>query len=572
MKRTIAKMAVLLGFLLSLNAPEAKSAQQADLVITGAEIYTVDDCRRWAHAMAVSKGNIVFVGDDAGARAYVGPATEKIELHGEMILPGFHDSHVHPVESGIELSHCRLDDAAVAADILKRIAAYTKENPSSKWILGGGWSLPLFPDANPKKEDLDAIVSDRPAFFASQDAHSAWVNSAALKLAKIDRNTPDPPLGRIERNANGEPSGTLRESAVEMVSNLLPKHTESECLDGLRRALQMANGFGITSMQDAHCSEEFLQAYSDLANKGALTARIVAALYVDPQKDAGQVADLIQLRQKYLSSMVRPTSAKIFADGVIESHTAALMEPYSDKKESIGILNFAPDQMKSIVAALDKAGFQIHVHAIGDRAVNEALNALEFAKTENGVNDSRHHIAHLELVQATDIPRFRKLNIVANFQPFWAYRDPYITQCTEPLLGAQRTARLYQIGSMFKTGAVVAAGSDWSVTTLNPLDAMQVAVTRMGLNDTTGPAWLAEERVTLPEIISAYTINGAYVNHQEKVTGSLEAGKAADFVVLDKNLFTIALQDIHKTKVLMTYLNGRPVFKAATLARVVQQP
>ena len=393
-----------------------------------------------------------------------------------------------------------------------------------------------------------------------------------MKLAKVDRNTPDPPLGRIERKANGEPSGTLRESAVELVGNLLPKHTELECLDGLRRALLIANGFGITSMQDAHCSEEFLQAYSNLAKQGELSARIVAALYVDPKKDASQVADLIRLRQKYLSSMVRPTSAKIFADGVIESHTAALMEPYSDKPESTGILNFAPEQMKSIAAALDKNEFQIHIHAIGDRAVNEALNALEFARNENGPNDSRHHIAHLELVQASDIPRFRKLNIVANFQPFWAYRDPYITQCTEPLLGVQRTERLYQIASMFKTGAVVAAGSDWSVTTMNPLDAMQVAVTRLGLNDTTGPAWLPEERVTLPEIISAYTINGAYVNHQESVTGSIAPGKAADFVVLDKNLFTIAPQDIHKTKVLMTYLNGRPVFKAATLARVVKQP
>jgi len=223
-------------------------------------------------------------------------------------------------------------------------------------------------------------------------------------------------------------------------------------------------------------------------------------------------------------------------------------------------LNFRTDQLNSIVEELDKNNFQVHVHAIGDEAVHQALDALELAKSKNGQNDNRHHIAHLELIEPTDIPRFRKLNVVANFQPFWAYRDAYITQCTEPLLGPKRTSHLYQINSVLKTGAAVAAGSDWSVTTMNPLDAMQVAVTRKGLTDVSGASWTPEERVSLPQIIAAYTINGAYVNHQERETGSLEVGKDADFVVLDKNLFEIDPSTLHKVRVLKTYFKGQPVY------------
>jgi predicted amidohydrolase YtcJ len=512
--------------------------------------------------MAVTDGKIVYVGEDKAARDLVGPATQQIALHGEMILPGFHDSHVHPIDSGIELALCRLDDASTRAEVLEMIKKYTKAHPDSTWITGGGWSLPLFPNASPSKEDLDAIIPDRPAYFVSQDAHSAWVNSKALKLAHIDKSTSNPPLGIIERNADGEPSGTLREYATELVGQLVPKPTMQERQEGLLRSLRMANGFGITSLQDANADEDSLKTYTEVANWRRLTVRVVAALHVNPSLGAEQIRGFVALRDKYLSPFVRPTSAKIFADGVVETHTAALSSPYTDKPNTSGMLNFRTDQLNSIVEELDKNNFQVHVHAIGDEAVHQALDALELAKSKNGQNDNRHHIAHLELIEPTDIPRFRKLNIVANFQPFWAYRDAYITQCTEPLLGAERTGRLYLINSVLKTGAVVAAGSDWSVTTMNPLDAMQVAITRKGLTDVSGSPWTPDERVSLAQIIAAYTINGAYVNHQEKETGSLEVGKDADFVVLDKNLFEIDPSTLHKVKVLMTYFKGQPVYKS----------
>lgn len=561
MYRTIAKVMVALSLFAACRPAQAGTPPQADLVVTGAEIYTVDGSRRWAHAMAVKDGKICYVGEDKDLLEMVGPATQQIPLHGEMILPGFHDSHVHPIDSGIELALCRLDDASTKAEVLEIIKKYTKAHPDSPWITGGGWSLPLFSNACPLKEDLDAIIPDRPAYFVSQDAHSAWVNSKALKLAHIDKSTANPPLGIIERNADGEPSGTLREYATDLVSELVPKPSMQERQEGLLRSLRMANGFGITSLQDANADEDSLKTYTEVANWRRLTVRVVAALHVNPALGAEQVKVFVTLRDKYLSPFVRPTSAKIFADGVVETHTAALSSPYTDKPSSSGMLNFRTEQLNSIVEELDKNNFQVHVHAIGDEAVHQALDALELAKSKNGQNDNRHHIAHLELMKPGDIPRFRKLNVVANFQPFWAYRDAYITECTEPLLGVERTGRLYQINSVLKTGAVVAAGSDWSVTTMNPLDAMQVAITRKGLNDVSGQPWTPEERVSLPQIIAAYTINGAYVNHQEKVTGSLEVGKDADFVVLDKNLFEIDPSTLHNVKVLMTYFKGQPVYK-----------
>lgn len=555
-------MAAFFSLCACLPAALADSPYNADLVVTGADIYTVDGARSWAHAMAVKDGKIIFVGDDRAVGEFIGPATEKLSLNGEMVLPGFHDSHVHPIDSGIELAHCRLDDAGSRAEVFDIIKKYVKEHPQSPWITGSGWSLPLFPDACPTRQELDALIPDRPAYFVSQDAHSAWVNSKALQLAHISRSTSNPPLGIIERTAGGEPAGTLRESATDLVSKIVPKPTREERQEGLLRALRMANGFGITSWQDASADEDSLKTYTELANWRRLTVRLVVALHVDPQRGPEQVSDFVGLRDKYLSPFVRPTAAKIFADGVVETHTAALSSPYTDKPETSGLLNFSTQRLNAIVEALDKNNFQVHTHAIGDAAVHQALDALELARSKNGLNDNRHHIAHLELIQPTDIPRFRKLNVVSNFQPFWAYRDAYITQCTEPLLGAERTGRLYQINSVMKTGAIVAAGSDWSVTTMNPLDAIQVAVTRKSLTDNSGPAWNADECVSLAQMIAAYTINGAYLNHQEKETGSIEVGKYADFVILNKNLFEIDPSTIHSVHVLRTYFKGQPVYKS----------
>jgi predicted amidohydrolase YtcJ len=538
-------------------------ASEADLVITGAAIYKVDAARSWASSLAIKNGKIVFVGDDNAAQHYVGSTTRVRKLHGEMMLPGFHDCHVHPVEAGMEQARCVLDAAESSDQTLSLISAYAKHHESDAWIIGSGWSLPLFADANPSKKLLDAIIPTRPAFFLSQDAHSAWVNTQALKIAGITKDSPDPPLGKIERDSTGEPTGTVRESAIDLFKKFLPEPSLDERKRGLLSALKMANSFGITSMQDARVTKEYLEAYRAVERDGQLHARIVAALYVDPERDSSQVNELISLRNAFSTDLVKPTSAKIFADGVMESHTAALLEPYQDKPEQSGTLNFPPDKLREIVSALDRNGFQVHVHAIGDRAVNEALNAFEQALSTNGSHDSRHQIAHLQLIKPSDIGRFKTLGVIANFQAFWAYFDPYIAKCTVPVLGEERTSRNYQLNSVHKTGAVMAAGSDWSVSSMNPLDAIQVAVTRKSIvsDGTAQSAWNPSERMDLADMIAAYTINGAYCNHEENLVGSLEVGKVADFIILNKNLFDVPVSEIHNVRVLETFFCGNLVYQ-----------
>jgi hypothetical protein len=534
----------------------------ADLVLRNGAVYTMDASRTWASAVAVSNGRIVYIGADAGAAAWTGPRTTVVDLEGRMVMPSFEDSHVHPVEGGIELGRCVLNDFTTPQQILDAVTQYATKNPTKPWVLGAGWQLPVFPNANPSKALLDAIVPDRPVYLAAADGHSAWVNSKALQLAGVTKATADPPNGRIERDAaTGEPSGTLREAATDLVAGKIPPTTPEDYVEGLRRALAMANRFGITTLMEANASEEILKAYAELDRRGELTARVVAAMATDPGRGVAQIPALVAMRSKYESRHLRATAVKLFADGVIESHTAALLEPYLGTDGDRGKPNFEPEALDRLVVALDREGFQVHVHAIGDRAIRMALDAFERARAANGVRDSRHHIAHLELIDPQDLPRFRRLGVIANFQPLWAYPDTYITDLTVPVLGPERSRWLYPIGSVAKTGAVVVCGSDWSVSSMNPLEAIQVAVTRRDPALAAGPAWIPEEVVDLPAVLAGYTINGAYVNFQERETGSIEVGKAADLIVLDHNLFDVPPSEIHRTKVLLTLLEGKEVYR-----------
>jgi predicted amidohydrolase YtcJ len=478
-----------------------------------------------------------------------------------MVLPGFHDSHLHAVSGGIELGQCDLHGLSTRDGVFAAIQECAARTPDEEWLVGSGWELTYFPGGNPNRSDLDRLSPDQPAYLASADDHSAWVNSRALKIAGVDANTPDPPNGRIERDPKtGEPTGTLRESATALVERHLPPLGPEEHAEGLERALRMANGFGITSLIEADANEPYLEAYAALARSGELTARVRISMTVDETKDESQVDDLREKRARFESAGLRADAAKIFADGVIESGTAALLEPYLGFGHR-GDLTFAPEVLDRLVARLDKEGFQVHVHAIGDRAIRQTLDALEKARAANGPRDSRHHLAHIELFHPDDIPRFRSLGVVANFQPLWVYADTYITDLTEPQLGPERSRWLYPIKSLVDSGALLAAGSDWSVSSMNPLDAIQVAVTRRDLNAGEGPPWIPEERVDLDTILAAYTRGGAYLQHQETLTGTLEVGKRADLIVLEKNLFEIPETEIHRVRVLLTLLDGKEVYR-----------
>src|SRR3954451_2208987 len=370
-----------------------------------------------------------------------------------MLLPAFQDGHVHLIDSGAELVYCTLYALTTARAIADSIRACALVPPDWAWIRGGGWQLPVFKSANPSKALLDQAVPDRPALLYAADGHSAWANSKALALANISKDTPDPPHGRIERDpVTHEPSGALREDAVSLVAKLVPERTGAELAAGLERAEKLANSFGITTVFSAATDEAELKTYTDADRKGTLTLRVIAAIHLDDPLPDSLLPKLRELRTRYATAHVRPTAVKLFADGVIESRTAALLAPYRGLQGNAGKPIYDPARLNDLAAALDRDGFQIHVHAIGDRAIRMTLDGFAHARARNGTRDARHTLTHLELMDPADIPRFRELGVIANFQPFWANGDEYLTKLTEPALGATRSRWLYPIASEVRTG------------------------------------------------------------------------------------------------------------------------
>jgi predicted amidohydrolase YtcJ len=542
-------------------AMSQSSHEEADILVTNGAIYTMDSARTWAQALAVKNGKIVFVGTTSGAQKFKGSKTKVVELNGKMVMPGLHDSHVHLIDGGVDLGTCALLDCKTRDAVFKKIKEFADAHKDLKWIRGSGWNLPVFKDGHPKKKELDDIVGDRPAWFESQDYHSGWANTKALELAGITKDTKDPEGGRIERDSKGEPTGCLRESAMKLVSQKVPEREDKEYFLGLERGQKLANSFGITSIQDAWTGDKLLNAYNQYDQQDKLTVKVTTAIEVKADGADEQIKQLLEKKKATKGKRLRVTSAKLFADGVIEACTAALLAPYRGRDGDSGKLLFTPEQMNNAVEKLASEGVQVHIHAIGDRAVRTSLDAFENAQKKNGGIELRHHIAHLEMVTAQDIPRFRKLHVCPNVQPFWAQQDAYIKDLTEPVLGKDRSQHLYPIGSLAASGAVLVAGSDWPVSSLNPFDAIEVSIRRREPGNTKISAWLPDEAADLATMLAAYTINGAYVQHQDKETGSLEVGKAADFIVLDRNLFEIPTEEIHSTTVLWTVLDGNEVHR-----------
>jgi predicted amidohydrolase YtcJ len=549
-------------FLLALSSPSP-----ADLVLRGGTVYTVDSARSWAQAVAVKGGTIVFVGTDLGAAPWIGPQTKVVDLHGELVLPGFEDAHNHALAGGIALGQCDLHDLPTRDGILQRVVECARARPSDPFLQGSGWLMSAFPNGLPTRQDLDRAVPGRAIYLESSDGHSAWVSSTGLARAHIDAKTPDPPNGRIDRDAAGVPSGTLQEEAMALVSSRLPEPSPEECRAGLARALEILNRNGITAVQMPiapafpPAPARSLETLRSAEGRGALSAKFVVALGTDPLKGPEQIDDLVRLRGEFTSPRVRPTAVKIFADGIIEAHTAAMLAPYADRPGEAGRPIWSKQALDAIVARLASQGFSAHIHAIGDRAIRISLDAIEGAG--RGPARLRHQIAHVQVVDPADVPRFVRIGVIANFQPLWAFPDPYIKELTTPLLGPERMGYLYPIGSILRSGAVVAFGSDWDVSSLNPLEGIQVAVTRQDPKNP-GEALLAAEAISLPEAVAAYTIGAAYANGLEEETGSIEPGKAADMVVLSADLFRIPVHTIARTKVLLTLLDGVPVFRDPT--------
>jgi predicted amidohydrolase YtcJ len=564
---------VLLVATLMISACERESVQKAspgvapqvaDTVLINGGIYTVDAKRSWAEAAAILDGVFIAVGSNSEIEALTGPATRTIDLSGNMALPGFHDAHVHPTMGGYAILGCTLEAETSIGDIIDKVTDCVAEGGDG-WLEGHAFDLGLFGENGPDKLPLDEIDTERPIVLWGSDGHSAWVNSRALELTGINSETQDPPLGVIERDEFGEPSGTLRETAQELVRAVMPTPTHEGNIKALSEGIRHLNSLGITSYIDAWVGLEDYQSYQAVDQAGELTARVVTSLTYESgfAKHHGDEFDQVLAgRNAYESERLSHDSIKLFLDGVLEGETAALLEPYVGKHGHSGKLIMNPEELATAVTRFDAMGLQVHMHAIGDRAVRSGLDAIEAARQQNGESDNRHHISHLQMIQIDDIERFASLNIAANFQALWAEPDDWIMELNLPVLGEERVQAMYPIASVERAGGRLVAGSDWNVSSANPLAAIEVAMRRQSPLTETGPVLNESERVSLPTMIDAYTINAAWLMHHEDKTGSIEVGKQADLVVLDRQLFEISATEISDTRVLLTLLDGEAVYTA----------
>ncbi len=550
------------------------SGAAADLAFVGGAVYTVDAARRWARAVAVKDGRIVAVGSDEDIRDHIGPSTDVMEIGDGLLLPGFQDAHCHPVVSGLEMLMCELHEIFDVDEYRRIVRTYAEANPSMSWILGGGWTMSLFPGGNPPASILDELVPDRPVFLESRDGHSGWANSKALEMAGVTAATPDPPDGRIARDASGAPAGTLHEGAMRLVSGVAPEPTQDDFHAGLLAGQRYLHALGITAWQDAIVDPvpqvNTLDTYLRATASGELTARVVGALWWNRGAGEEQIEGLVEARAKSRAGGFRATSVKIMQDGICENFTAAMIEPYLDAggapTENRGISFVEPELLKRVVTRLDALEFQVHFHTIGERAVREALDGIEAALAANGPSDNRHHLAHIQVVHPDDIPRFRELRAIANAQPLWAEHEPQMDELTIPFLGEPRWRWQYPFASLVRAGAVLALGSDWSVSSPNPLQLLHGAVNRTvppGYADIEGVSdepLLPEEAIDLPTAVAAGTMGSAYVNHLDADTGSIEVGKQADLALFDRNLFELPREEITTAEVLGTFVGGRRVY------------
>ncbi len=537
----------------------------ADLILQNGVVHTGSASRQLASAVAVSGGRIVAVGGNRDIGAHRGPATREIDLQGGMLLPGFIDAHCHPAEAGHGMTQCTLHHITGRAQTVSAIGEYAGSHPDRDWVLGGGWSMGDFPGGLPTREELDAVVSDRPVALTNRDFHGMWVNSRALEAAGIGDDTPDPDGGRIERDASGRATGMLQEQAMHLVFAVAPVATPADRVEGIRRAQAYYHGLGITSWGDALVDAAAQEAYTRLVGSGELTMRVRAMLGWDPAGDLGQLDELIQRRAVGNVGRLNCDEVKFFHDGVVENFTAAMIEPYLDADgeptSSYGLDQYDLDDLTRYVLACDAAGFQVHIHALGNRAVRECLDIFEHAIDVNGRRDARHHLAHLEFVDPADVPRLRQLNVTANVTPLWAQREDSVELLTLPLVSEAVARTIYPFGSIHAAGGRLAFGSDWSVSPPDPLEQLSTAVLRTDPRTASEPLF-AEQCLDLDTAIAAHTINGAYVAFTDDRTGSIEAGKLADLVVLDRDLFAGPLDQINRAKTLLTLSEGEVVHAA----------
>ncbi|MFB9311019.1 hypothetical protein BJY17_003163 [Agromyces hippuratus] len=545
----------------------------ADVLFTGGAVFTGTGQPIQGHVVAVTGDRITAVVPEAEAQALIGEGTRVVQLDGALLSPGFQDAHVHPIGAGVELLMCNLTETESAEEAVAAVKAYADANPDEAWILGGGWSMDQYPGGAPVRALLDAVVPDRPVVLSSRDHHSVWANTAAITLAGLDASTPDPVDGRIEREADGFPAGTFHEGAEHLFNDVRPGVAADFAYAGLLRAQDELLALGITGWQDAMIGsisgiESVDDVYRRAVAEGTLRVHVVGAQWWERDGGIEQVEQMIARRDELVAAGTTARyslgTTKIMVDGVAENQTAAMLTPYRDSHghdtDNSGLSFVDPAFLKQVVTELDAAGMQVHFHALGDRAVREALDAIEAARAANGPTDGRHHLAHLQIVEESETARFAPLDAVANLQALWATHEDQIDDLTLPFLQDGAEARQYPFGDLVRHGARLAAGSDWPVSSADPMDAIHIAVNRIAPGLDYEPLGGEHQRLDLETAMAAYTSGTAYVNHRDHDTGYIREGYLANLVVLEPNPFSLPQEEIHRATVTSTWIEGTSAF------------
>jgi hypothetical protein len=539
---------------------QAQSRPAADLIITNAKIWTVDKSLPTAQAVAVLGDRIVAVGSNTEVDAWRAPHTHVIDAGGKLLLPGFNDAHVHFVSGGMQLDNIQLNDATTPEEFARRIGERARVTAKGEWIVGGNWDETKWNPPNmPTKELIDAVTPDTPMFVSRYDGHMGLANSVALRLAGITAKTPDPPGGTIVRDAQGNPTGALKDAATDYIDKVIPPLTHDQRLKIVKRALAHAASVGVTSVQHMVASNEDIAVYSELLQRDELTTRIYVAPSITHVDDLAKLG----IGHAFGGPYLRIGALKAFADGSLGSGTAYFYEPFLNQGNNRGLLS---DEMQPISLMRDRymkadaAGLQICTHAIGDEGISTILDLYSEVIKKHGEADRRLRIEHAQHMAAKDFERFAQLHVIASVQPYHAIDDG---RFAESHIGHERASRTYAFRTFLDHGVRLAFGTDWEVAPLDPLLTVYAAVTRATLDGRNPNGWFPEQKLSVAEAIEAYTMGSAYAEFQEKEKGSITPGKLADMVLLSDDIFSIVPEKIREVRVLKTFVGGRLVFDAA---------
>jgi predicted amidohydrolase YtcJ len=535
----------------------AETTPAADLIIRNAKVWTVDKNHPSAQAVAVLGDRIVAVGSNSDVDSWRRPRTRVIDAGGKLLLPGFNDAHVHFLSGGLALDSVQLNDATSVEEFVRRIAERVRKTPKGEWITGGNWDETKWTRARlPTKELIDPLTPDTPVFVSRYDGHMALANSVTLRLAGITAQTPDPPGGVIVRDAQGNPTGVLKDAAMDFVARVQPPLPHDERVRAVKRALAHAASLGVTSVQNMDPDYADIAVYSEVLERGELTARIYAAPLITGVDDQAKIG----IRHAFGGPFLRIGALKAFADGSLGSATAYFFEPFLDQPGNHGILS---DEMHPVplmrerMMKADAAGLQVCTHAIGDQAISMILDLYDEVVKAHGANDRRFRIEHAQHMAAKDFDRFARLHVIASVQPYHAIDDG---RWAEARIGHDRSSRTYAFRTFLNHGVRLALGTDWDVAPLNPMLTVYAAVTRATLDDKNPGGWFPEQKLTGPETVEAYTLGSAYAEFQEQEKGSISPGKLADMVLLSHDIFAIAPETIRQVKVLTTIVGGKIVW------------